>query len=308
MSTSSISVCVATYNAETYLDKCLSSVQWCDEIVVVDLGSTDRTLEIAESFNCRTVKRAWVPVVEMIRNEMISFCTSNWILLLDPDEVVPPMLADKLRQVAVSDKVDAVSIPRKNYIFGRWIAHSGWNKDRHIRFFRKGAVSWSTEVHHSSKSLGRMLELPDAEEYRLVHLAYDSVTQFVQKLDRYTNAEAEKPANLRSGKSADEMMYAPFAELSRRYFCLEGYKDGVRGLAASMLMAFYWATTSLKVAERNGWSTDDSQQLSQSRKGVMRGMAELLKCLYGSAETWPLRLVYGVLWSAIALALRIRAF
>jgi hypothetical protein len=276
----------------------------------VDLGSTDRTLEIAEVFKCRIVPHAWVPIVEQVRDEMVNLCTNEWVLLLDPDEIVPPTLAEKLRAVAADDGVDAVSIPWKNYYFGQWIAHSGLNHgNRHRRFFRKGAVKYSTEVHRVESVDGRILELPDAEEYRVTHLGYDSVTQFIQKLDRYTSAEAGKPANFPLGGSIAKMTRAPFSEFCRRYFYLQGYKDGVQGLATCVLFAFYWAATALKVAERNGWSNkDEALLLSQSREGLLRGMADLLRGMASSAESWYLRLIYGVLWSVLALALRIRAF
>ena len=312
MNSTPISVTIVTYNCQEYLDQCLSSVGWANERVIFDLGSTDDTLAIAQKHNCRIIIHDWVPIVEMVREEAINECLGEWILVLDPDEQVPASLAQRLQQIASEDVVDAVSIPWQTYIFGRWIKHSGWNDDRHIRFFRKGAVDWPRKVHAQVQARGRVLELPAEEGNYVIHLSYENVSQFIEKMNRYTTLEADKRAQWDESIPISKLASTALSEFRKPFLLMEGFKDGYQGLAVSELMSFYYVTTYLKLAEKRGWTDsiaeNPRQLLSESRKGLLVGVWTLFQGMEYSAESRFLRLLYGLARRMVAVMLRLRAY
>ncbi len=304
-----ISVAIVTYNSEKYLTECLSSVTWGDEILVIDLGSSDGTLGVAESFHCRIIKHEWVPIVEHARHQAIESCTNDWILVLDPDEVIPASLANQLRQIAAEDKVDAVSIPWQNYIFGHWMQHSGWENDRHTRFFRKETASYSDQVHREAIVKGRILHLPAEEGNYIVHHNYDNVTQFVEKLNRYTTLEADQLLEQPNAMLVSGLPRQHLNNVRSRFFRSEGYKDGLQGIVASELMGCYWTIAYGKAIEKKGWQEKDSGLLlSQTRHGLLLGLWDLLMGMETTAENRFLRTVYRLVRAVISLTLRIRAY
>ena len=137
-------------NEEENLPRTLESVRWADEIVVVDSGSKDRTLEIAQSFGAKTSYHAFGGHGEQ-KNVALDLCTSEWILLLDADEVLTPELQNEIRQLlagenGVEPKFGAYWIPRLNLYFGRWMRHGGFYPDRKLRLFKRGSARLSEGV------------------------------------------------------------------------------------------------------------------------------------------------------------------
>lgn len=133
-----ISATIVTYNEAAQLQKCLKSIHnWVDEIVIVDLGSTDDTKRIAKKFSCRVVSHRFVPYVEMVRNFAIDQCTGDWILILDPDEFITQNLRKSLQKFSKENPSGVLHIPRYNIFFGKWIEHSNFWPDYQTRFFSK---------------------------------------------------------------------------------------------------------------------------------------------------------------------------
>lgn len=285
------------------------SVLWADEIVLFDLGSTDNTLTIAEEFRCRIETRDWVPVVEMVRQEAINACTGEWILVLDPDEVVPHTLAAKLGQVARESDADAVSIPWQNMIFGHWMRYSGWSNDRHIRFFRKGTVNYPNQVHAGEVIAGKVLKLPEDSANYMLHYNYDSVHQFLEKLNRYTALEAKQLSELPTLELIAKGARAPLFNYRSRFFDEEGYKDGLHGFAVSGLMASYWSTAHAKAFELQEWpKVEESVLLSHTRKGLLNGLWDITLGMERTSESQALRMFYRMLRAFISIGLRLRLY
>src|SRR5579872_3560994 len=128
-----LSIAMIAMNEEANLPRTLESVRWADEIIIVDSGSTDRTLEIAHSFGARTTYNAIVGHGEQ-KNVALDLCMSDWILLLDADEVLTPELQAEIRTLLEGEpKYQAYWIPRLNLYFGRWIRHGGFYPDHKLR-------------------------------------------------------------------------------------------------------------------------------------------------------------------------------
>ncbi|HSW87678.1 MAG TPA: glycosyltransferase family 2 protein [Candidatus Saccharimonadales bacterium] len=234
-----ISVVVNTYNEEKNIKRCLESVKWADEIVVVDMHSTDNTVAIAKQYTAKIFLHDKINYVEPARNFALTKAQNEWILIVDADEEIPSELIKKLKAIAQENIVDYVMLPRKNIIFGKWMQHTGWWPDPLIRFFKKGNVTWKDEIHSIPEAVGKEMQLAD-EKYAIIHHNYDSVSQFLHKnLEIYAREEAEE--KVREGYIFNyiDVIRFPVTEFLRRYFAWNGYKDGLHGLVLSLLMACY---------------------------------------------------------------------
>src|SRR3989344_6147563 len=152
----SISVVINTLNEEENLPRAISSVKGlADEIVVVDMHSEDATGDIAKKAGAKVFLHERTGYVEPARNFAISKTTGDWIFILDADEEIPDTLANRLRDISDNmHQIDFVEIPRKNIIFGKWMKESMWWPDYHIRFFKKGSVSWNEKIHSKPETKG----------------------------------------------------------------------------------------------------------------------------------------------------------
>lgn len=245
-----ISAVLVVKNEEKRLQSCLESLSFVDEIVVIDDGSTDKTASIAKKFTKKVFQHTSKGYVEAARNFALSKASGEWILLLDADESIPPALSDKLSSLADDEEINYVRIPRKNIIFSQWIEHNtGWWPDYQLRFFRKGTVYWPEKIHGQPEVSGKGIELEAKEELAIVHENYSSISQFIEKLDRYTTIEA----NEQNVSSWEDAVIRPGDEFISRFFAREGYKDGLHGLMLSSLEAFYSQIVFAKKWEKEGF-------------------------------------------------------
>lgn len=273
---SKISVVINTGNSEKYLPRALSSVKGlADEVVVVDMKSTDKTVEIAKREGAKIYNFEPVGYVEPARNFAINKASGDWILVLDADEEISDSLAKKLEELASLKKsLDFYRLPRKNIIFGKWIRHSRWWPDYNIRFFKKGAVSWSERIHSVPETKGRGLDLPARESLAIVHHNYDSISQYLQRMDFYTNIQAE--SLMRDGYkfSWRDIIQKPTNEFLSRVFVGEAYKDGLHGLVLSLLQAVSEATLYIKVWEMEKFKEINLKE-NELENEITRAEAEL---------------------------------
>ena len=244
-----ISCVIHTYNSEKYLRECLSSVSWCNEIVMVDMYSTDKTLEIAKEFGAKIYMHENVGYADPARAFGLSQCSHDWILALDSDELIPEKLKDELLLSIEQNKQDVFRISRRNFFFGREIIGSGWSfKDDLIpRFFRKGFLNYGSEVHNFNKiePNARVGEIVGSD-VSIVHFNYDSVSQFIRKLNTYTDNEVNSTKYTYKGNPSFKIIYHFFREVLGRFIYKKGYKDGWLGLYLALAMAFYRASAVAK--------------------------------------------------------------
>lgn len=253
-----ISAVINTLNEEKSIRRAIKSVLWADEVLVCDMYSDDKTVEIAKKLGARVIYHKRINYVEPARNFAISKAEGEWILILDADEQVPESLKERLVEIANKmDQMDYVRIPRKNLIFGKWMQESQWWPDLNVRFFKKGKVSWGDKIHRPPKVLGLGLDLPDNEKWAIVHHNYETIAQFLERMNRYTTIQAEELK--KEGYKFDwkDLLEKPLSEFLSRFFANKGYKDGLHGLALSFLQAFSFLVVYLKLWESNNFKEQD---------------------------------------------------
>ena len=267
-----ISVVINTLNEEKNLPRALASIKnIADEIVVCDMHSSDKTPEIAKKAGAKVYQYKRTGYVEPARNYTVSKAKGDWILILDADEEIPRSLALQLKEIAESggdpstssfgklrtplrmtskrkrDVADYYRIPRKNVIFGKWIKHSRWWPDYNIRFFKKGHVSWSEIIHSVPITTGTGLDLEAKEANAIVHYHYETIEQYIQRLNRYTTQHAKLKVKEGYKFVWSDLVKKPIDEFLSRYFQGQGYKDGLHGLALAGLQAMSEFVMYLKV-------------------------------------------------------------
>ncbi len=185
-----LSVTIAVFNEEANLDACLSSVRrLADEIVVVDGGSTDRTVEIAKKFTKNIIRTDNPPIFHINKQKALDACTSEWILQLDADEVIPDDLQKEIIRT-INNKQEAIHgyyIPRKNYFWGHWMRKGGQYPDYVIRLIRRGKGRFpSKTVHEQIEVDGKLGYL----KHPMDHIAYRTKADYWRKADAYTTLTA----------------------------------------------------------------------------------------------------------------------
>lgn len=245
-----ISAVLVCLNEGKKLEKCLASIKdFADEVVVVDLGSTDNSQSVYKKYSVRVFEHTGVEYVELVRNYSLSKATKQWVLVLDPDEFLGEKLKKTLKEIASQGGFTAVNIPRKNIFFGRWIAHSNWWPDRHVRFFKRNYVKWSEKIHKYPQVSGKVLELPAKEEFAIRHTGYQSIGEFIERQNRYSSIEAKNMFDNRIKFSWWLFFWKPCREFLVRYIRHRGFIDGFYGFALMYLMMIYQIQVLIKLWE-----------------------------------------------------------
>jgi glycosyltransferase involved in cell wall biosynthesis len=243
----SLSVAVVTLNEEERLRACLESVVWADEIVVVDAGSSDKTMAIAREFTDRALFRAWEGYGAQ-KNFAVGQCRGDWILSLDADERVSDALREEIRAALVSGGPEVgFYLPRQNLFQGRWVRHGGLYPDWQLRLFRRGRGAFVERAVHESVRVdgpaGRM-------RAPLVHESYRSIGDAVARLNRYSDLAATELALAGQGGRLVDLLMRPVWRFVSMYLLRAGFLDGWRGLVLAGLHAHYVFLRAAKVRER----------------------------------------------------------
>jgi glycosyltransferase involved in cell wall biosynthesis len=189
-----ISVAIITLNEEANLPRTLASVGFADQIIVMDSGSTDRTVEIAQSFNATVVHQPWLGFAAQ-KNAAIALCTGDWVLSLDADEELSTDLQNQIRTyIPTNPRVDAYYLKRRNLFLGRWIRHGGFYPDAKLRLFRRDAVGFDHTAQFGSRLVHETIAFSgssDTLDYDLIHHAYPTLESYIEHMDRYSTLGAE---------------------------------------------------------------------------------------------------------------------
>lgn len=252
MSKINISAVINTRNEEKNIADCLESLQFADEIIVVDMESADDTVNIAKKYTDKIYDHKMVGFVEPARNFAISKAVGDWVLILDADERIPKTLAKKLIEITQEEKTDFVRIPRKNIIFGQWTEHSRWWPDYNIRFFKKGAVEWQNEIHSIPITTGIGINLDAEESLAIEHFHYNTIDEYFERALRYSTQQAKELQSSGYKFDVKDLIAKPISEFISRFFAGEGYKDGLHGLVLAFLQMFSIMLVYLKVWQAEG--------------------------------------------------------
>jgi len=250
-STHPFSVAIITLNEEANLPRTLASVAWAEQIVVVDSGSTDRTVEIAREFGATVIERPW-PGFAAQKNFAIAQCTGEWILTLDADEEVSPELQQQMRlMIASRPTTDAFYLKRRNLFLGRWMKHGGFYPDAKLRLFRRRAANFTTPPQFAERPVHEVIAFDgaaDTLDFDLIHHAYPTLSTYIEHMDRYSSLGAQLLVdNDKMGFGflgfAVRILVAPSLGFLWNYIFRLGFLDGREGL---MLHAYHATYSSWK--------------------------------------------------------------
>jgi glycosyltransferase involved in cell wall biosynthesis len=231
-----ISATIITYNEERNIARAIESLRCCDEIVVVDSGSSDRTVELATKLGARIVESPW-PGYAKQKNVAADRASHDWILSLDADEALSEGLEAEIWQIKKNGpKYDAYIMPRLAKYLGQWIYHSGWFPDKKVRLYHRDKAQWTGEYVHESVAVnGTIGHL----EGRILHYTCDSLSEHLRTLDRYTTLAAEQIIAQRKRVTLWHLAVDPAWTFVRTYIFHLGFMDGFEGLAIAYMAAFY---------------------------------------------------------------------
>jgi glycosyltransferase involved in cell wall biosynthesis len=259
-----ISVVLITYNEQSNLGPTLERVKPLvrdgqGEIVIVDSGSTDRTVEIAQSFGAKVFIEEWKGFAAQ-KNSAIEKATGDWILSLDADEELSPGAVQAIERILGPDSskyaaVAGIWFPRKNHFLKRWIRHGGFYPDRKLRLFRRGQAQFSARAVHETVSCNGRTSLADrdfslGEEIALIHHSYPTISDYIEHMNRYSSLGAEMAvAEGRTGFSVINIAVRPVLTFIYNYFFRLGFLDGHEGLLLHLYHSVYVSWKYAKVWE-----------------------------------------------------------
>lgn len=253
----SLSVTVITKNEAHNIEACLRSVAFADELVVLDSGSSDDTVQRALSMGAIVNVNADWQGFGIQKNRALDLTSSDWVLSIDADECVPPQLQAEIRAALEAPAFDVYSFPRLSSYCGQDILHSGWHPDRVIRLFRRDSARFSNDLVHEKILTTRQIgQLKSA----LLHESFTSLESVLDKVNRYSSASAQalfdKGRNASLGKALGHGLWA----FIRTYFLRLGFLDGRMGLvlAISNAEGTYYRYLKLWLLRRNQQSAPDA--------------------------------------------------
>jgi glycosyltransferase involved in cell wall biosynthesis len=237
-----ITACMVCRNEADRIGPALESVQWCDEIVVMDLESSDASAALATEAGARVISHAPVPVVEAVRNDLAAATHSDWILVLDPDERVSPGLARELDALRGREDIDAVVVPRMNVDLGFAPTNALHRYEQQLRLYRRSRVEWPLFPN-------ALPQVPEARIHRiaarddlvLVHDRSRTIPEVLDRVLRYAPAQAQAMVDAGEVFTASRMLTTLSAKARREFVRGEPWRDGVPGVVrAGIIVTFHF--------------------------------------------------------------------
>ncbi|WP_281950399.1 glycosyltransferase family 2 protein [Nitrosophilus kaiyonis] len=222
-----LSIAIITYNSEKYLNEVIKSASFADEILILDSGSTDKTVEIAKKLGANVEFQKWLGFGKQ-KQKAIDLAKNRWIFVLDSDEIITEKLQNEIKEVLKNPKYDAYEVPRLNYFFGKPIKYGGLYPDKTVRLFDRNKARFSEdEVHEKVIVDGKIGEL---KSY-MKHYAYENIEEFINKQNRYSSLGAKK--------NRIKAIFNPFWTFLKMYILNLGFLDGWEGFVIAKLYSEY---------------------------------------------------------------------
>ncbi|OZG74921.1 benzoate transporter [Hahella sp. CCB-MM4] len=221
-----ISVTIITLNEAKHIEACIRSVSFADEVLVIDSGSTDGTVSIAEAAGAKVIKEAWRGFGAQ-KQFAVEQATNDWVFCLDADERPSPELTSEIISTMQNPAYHAYSMPRCNTFLGRWLRYGEGYPDLSLRMFDRRHARWSEDVVHEKVETAVSVGVLKSD---LMHFSEDGIQAYLTKQNRYTSLQAEQM--LAKGKifSVSRMIFSPFFRFLKFYIVRRGFRDGVPGL------------------------------------------------------------------------------
>ena len=254
-----VSAIVVCFNEEENIGACLESLAWCDEIVVVDSFSTDRTVEICRRYTDRVIQRPWAGYRDQ-KAFAHSQATREWVLLVDSDERVTPELREEIIQALAQDQNNCAgyAVPRLVFFLNRWWRRGGWYPDYDVRLFRRERATWGgSDPHEKILVDGKIRRLRNP----LHHFTYRDIEGHLERINRFTSISAgELKKSGQRWRLADALL-RPAGRFFRSYFLKRGFMEGFAGFYVAVTAAVY---VFLKYAKL--WQLEEMEKNDVERK------------------------------------------
>lgn len=234
-----LSIAIITYNEEENIRRTLESVKWADEIVILDSGSTDRTVRICREYTNKIFDQPWLGFASQ-KNLAIDTCSGDWVLSLDADEPIEPALAEEIRNIlSSSPSYDGYRIPRKTFFLEKQIRHGGWYPDYNLRLFRKNKGRFEERIVHEAVKVEGVV---DKTQNAILHYAYPDLSSYLATINKYSSLAVE--AMSKNGISAFRttgvnIVFRPALTFLYKYLFRLGFLDGKHGLILNLFHAWY---------------------------------------------------------------------
>lgn len=234
-----ISIIILTKNEENNIVDCLESVDWCDEIIVIDDFSTDRTLQVIKNFNRRVkiFQHELRGDFSAQRNFGLSKARGGWVLFVDADERLSNGLKGEIMDYASfkNKNYNGFYMQRKDIIWGKELQHGEVGNIKLLRFGKKNAGIWRGKVHEVWEISGRLgnFKMP------LLHYPHQTVGNFLREINYYTDLRAKELCDRGESVSFLKIILYPVLKFKINYFLKLGFLDGIEGLVFALMMSFH---------------------------------------------------------------------
>jgi len=255
-----ISVTIITLNEEELIRDCLESVAWADEIVVVDAQSSDRTVEICREYTDKVIQREWQGFADQ-KQFALDQCTNEWVLSLDADERVTNELRDEILNILnQNNTADGYYIARRTYFLNKWIKHCGWYPGYQVRLFKRQKTKVSrVRVHEGYIVDGRI----DTLKNDIIHFSYSSISQSLEKLNRYTSLEALDRMDQKKVHWYDFILH-PMSAFWIKFIAQKGFLDGMHGFLLSWVSTLFKMVLYMKLWRLQRMTPEERQMIREA--------------------------------------------
>ena len=229
-----LSVAIITKNEEKNIGRCLASVQWADEVMVIDSGSTDLTLEVCKLYKCKVIQTKWQGFGKT-KQFAVDSTSNEWVLSLDADEEVTENLKNQISKILENPMKKAYKIKRTSFYLGKEVRHCGWDKDFPLRLFNKKYGAFNEKSVHESvqtkEKIGIIHEI-------ILHYTYPTLKSHLTKMIRYSELGAENLFNKKKKTTIGNAVFSGIFKFIKMYFFQLGFLDGKTGLLISFISGF----------------------------------------------------------------------
>jgi glycosyltransferase involved in cell wall biosynthesis len=261
-----ISVCMVCRNEADKLKAALESVTWADEILVMDLNSTDGSAQVAAACGARVIQREPNPIVEPLRNELAALARSDWILVLDPDERITPGLAQELRRAAQQQHLDAVVIPRTNFDLGYPPSSPIHRYEMQLRMYRPARVTWPIIPNALPEvAEDRKYRVPADDRLVMIHDRSRNVPEILDRVIRYAPMQGQSMLDQGQVFSARAMLEAMAQVIDKQFLLGRPWEDGVPGILRAGIL-----TTSKFYVWMAFWQASGGKRIEADDRVVRR--------------------------------------